>query len=456
MNTARPTLSTTSTDEYPYSAPDFGGDAAHPSEIKTGHGAVKSTGVRVSNGNDDGLLRSVVDGYKAPSTPSDLPPHIPTPPELVNRQLGHSKQTSDNVKDSNNTSSSKSKSQLSIPPPSDIAAHQKKGEVDMGYIEKVGSTAMQSEQEKSNTDLGIGGVNKSRTSDSANVDTPQPNSNAAASRTSTTDQSATNINDASQRGSSGKPQKGEPGYEEPHEEERGAARGEGVPPSSHSNLAQDKEQDAADENGEGGEGQKGQNDEMYPEQRHAGKLEGVGPEYGAANRVTLSDRLQGVKEKVKGTILRKPEVKERGQERMTGELKKKEKEEADKASPFGNAPDDKSEEKGGDDAGNEADNDDNNAPQGNTDSSTTPSTEQKKDASRSRVGDESSNTLNDPQDRKDANEQQDAEAGLSEVPHAHPTEKGKVEQAANVDPEGSTNNEVEQKAHDNATTGQVN
>ena len=83
---------------------------------------------------------------------------------------------------------------------------------------------------------------------------------------------------------------------------------------------------------------------------------------------------------------------------------------ADKASPFGNAQGDKPEEKGGDGAGNVTDDDDD-APQQDNDSSATPSTEQKQDASRKRTGDESSNTLNDPQDRKDANEQQDAEAG---------------------------------------------
>lgn len=252
----------------------------------------------------------------------------------------------------------------------------------MGYIEKAGSTAMQSEQEKSksNSRLGFGGLNKSRTSNSANtgsgkdVDAPQPNSNAA-SRDSTNDQktatpSTISTKQSSQRGSSGKPQKGEAGYEEPHEEEHGAARGEGVPPSSQSSQSkpmQNNEQGASEtqngdnenqeqEGNDDQEGQKGPNDDIYPEQRHAGKVDGVGPEYGAANRVvrlsvlrylnsayiydsslsfvcqTVSDRLQGVKEQIKGTILRKPDVKQRGKERMTGELKKKEKE--DVRSPF--------------------------------------------------------------------------------------------------------------------------
>lgn len=42
----------------------------------------------------------------------------------------------------------------------------------------------------------------------------------------------------------------------------------------------------------------------------------------------MGDRIKGFKEQIKGTILRKPELKETGKERMTGELKKKEKEKA--------------------------------------------------------------------------------------------------------------------------------
>ena len=41
----------------------------------------------------------------------------------------------------------------------------------------------------------------------------------------------------------------------------------------------------------------------------------------------LSERIQGVKEQVKGVITRDPELKHRGKERMTGELKRKQKEE---------------------------------------------------------------------------------------------------------------------------------
>jgi len=291
----------------------------------------------------------------------------------------------------------------------------KKGEIDLGFIEKVGSTAMQSEQEKpkSNSRLGFG-LNKARSTDSASIDKKDT--------TSTNEQpGADSKQDMTQpeRHTSSTPHKGEAGYEEPHEEEEGAV------PSS--NLAQNDE----------GQGEDATDDQaghfQYPEQRHAGKVDGVGPEFGAANRVTVSDRLQGWKDQIKGTVTRKPDVKQRGLERRTGELKEKEKEEADKSDPFANAPDDKTDDK----------------------------PDEAKDSTESeRDRDESSNNtpLNDPKDTNDTNEQQDAEAGLSEVPHSHPTEKGKVEQAANVDPEGSSprDSKVEEKAHENATSGQVN
>ena len=41
----------------------------------------------------------------------------------------------------------------------------------------------------------------------------------------------------------------------------------------------------------------------------------------------LYERMKGVKEQIKGTIKRDPELKQRGHDRMTGELKRKEKEE---------------------------------------------------------------------------------------------------------------------------------
>lgn len=41
----------------------------------------------------------------------------------------------------------------------------------------------------------------------------------------------------------------------------------------------------------------------------------------------MTDRITGLKERVKGTVKRDPDLKEQGKERMTGELKRKEREE---------------------------------------------------------------------------------------------------------------------------------
>ena len=48
----------------------------------------------------------------------------------------------------------------------------------------------------------------------------------------------------------------------------------------------------------------------------------------------MGDRFQGIKEQIKGTVKRDPELKQRGKERMTGELKKKEKEEVCASTAF--------------------------------------------------------------------------------------------------------------------------
>lgn len=41
----------------------------------------------------------------------------------------------------------------------------------------------------------------------------------------------------------------------------------------------------------------------------------------------MTDRMTGLKERMKGTVKRDPELKQHGKERMTGELKRKEREE---------------------------------------------------------------------------------------------------------------------------------
>ena len=69
------------------------------------------------------------------------------------------------------------------------------------------------------------------------------------------------------------------GRVEPAEEESGAARGRGEGGRSHDELRGDEM--------EGGEDPEG---EAYPKQLHAGKLDGVGPEYAAMHRVVCKLR----------------------------------------------------------------------------------------------------------------------------------------------------------------------
>ncbi|CDO70104.1 hypothetical protein BN946_scf184806.g31 [Trametes cinnabarina] len=87
-------------------------------------------------------------------------------------------------------------------------------------------------------------------------------------------------------------------------------------------------------------------DDGYPEQKHAGAV-GYGPEYNKG--ATTGDKIEGLKEEVKGKILRKPDVVEHGRELRTGELKKKQQE--NDSNPFDNAKDDKSEQSAGGNAG---------------------------------------------------------------------------------------------------------
>ncbi|KAH9950791.1 hypothetical protein B0H21DRAFT_776470 [Amylocystis lapponica] len=78
-----------------------------------------------------------------------------------------------------------------------------------------------------------------------------------------------------------------------------------------------------------------QSEEDYPEQRHAGAV-GYGPDY--AKGAGAGDKFAGIFEEAKGKVLRKPEVVEHGRERRTGELKEKEKAQADQSEdPFAKA-----------------------------------------------------------------------------------------------------------------------
>ncbi|THG99414.1 hypothetical protein EW145_g7273, partial [Phellinidium pouzarii] len=130
----------------------------------------------------------------------------------------------------------------------------------------------------------------------------------------------------------------------------------------------------------------------YPEQLHAGRLSGVGPEYGKQNHVGISERMKGVKEEIEGTVTRNSDLKQLGKERRTGELKKKQKEEDVRPSgqPTGAGDDlakSQSADQGGEHFGQKTTTDD--------------------------------------------------EAGTNAAPQVHPTEKGREEQAASVRPEGS-------------------
>ncbi|KAH8923827.1 hypothetical protein BT69DRAFT_1319275 [Atractiella rhizophila] len=78
--------------------------------------------------------------------------------------------------------------------------------------------------------------------------------------------------------------------------------------------------------------------EDYPPQLHAGKLEGVGPEY--HNEHKFSSKMTGVKEQMKGHITRNHDLVNQGKERYSGELAQKEREHEQNENPFGNAGDD--------------------------------------------------------------------------------------------------------------------
>lgn len=81
----------------------------------------------------------------------------------------------------------------------------------------------------------------------------------------------------------------------------------------------------------------------YPPQLHAGAV-GLGPEYGVQQQATAYDKLEGLKEEIKGKVTRNPDKVQHGKEMRTGELKRKQHEQDD-ADPFGTAGDDPTKEK---------------------------------------------------------------------------------------------------------------
>ncbi|KAG6376799.1 hypothetical protein JVT61DRAFT_1824 [Boletus reticuloceps] len=72
-------------------------------------------------------------------------------------------------------------------------------------------------------------------------------------------------------------------------------------------------------------------DPSLPPQQHSGAV-GLGPNYPLGP--SKSDEIKGVVEVIKGKVLGKPELVEKGRKRRTGELMHKEREQDDTANPF--------------------------------------------------------------------------------------------------------------------------
>ncbi|KAJ3712111.1 hypothetical protein DFJ43DRAFT_80220 [Lentinula guzmanii] len=108
--------------------------------------------------------------------------------------------------------------------------------------------------------------------------------------------------------------------------------------SSASNISQSNNNESAPSTGED-----------YPEQRHAGAV-GYGPNY--RQGATLSDKISGLKEELKGKVTKNPELVEHGKEKKTGDLKRKELEEdMNNMDPFHSAADDDNKDEENDNSG---------------------------------------------------------------------------------------------------------
>ncbi|KAF9028901.1 hypothetical protein BDZ89DRAFT_951019 [Hymenopellis radicata] len=79
----------------------------------------------------------------------------------------------------------------------------------------------------------------------------------------------------------------------------------------------------SDQSSDSGRAQVGGSSSEYPEQRHAGAI-GYGPNYHAGP--TMTDKIVGMKEVVKGKVTKNPDLIQHGQERKTGVLQQKERE----------------------------------------------------------------------------------------------------------------------------------
>ncbi|KAI5119226.1 hypothetical protein M0805_002152 [Coniferiporia weirii] len=182
----------------------------------------------------------------------------------------------------------------------------------------------------------------------------------------------------------------------------------------------------------------------YPEQLHAGRLTGVGPEYGKQSKPTISERVQGAKETIKGTLKRDKDLKHTGKERMTGELKRKEHDEE-------NNPTQGEEDKSGDeDKGDKDERKEGKDVKGE-------SGKGDKDKGETKADDESKKMDTDQQggEHFGTKTMTDDEAGTTGAPQTHATEKGREEQAASVRPEGAQTTQRERDARSNAAEAGV-
>jgi len=93
-------------------------------------------------------------------------------------------------------------------------------------------------------------------------------------------------------------------------------------PDEHTLDLKSRPNDAANDHQAADEGHP---DQEYPPQLHAGKV-GLGPHYGEQNRVTIGEQITGLRETIKGKLKHDQQLEEKGHERVTGELKRKERE----------------------------------------------------------------------------------------------------------------------------------
>jgi len=110
-------------------------------------------------------------------------------------------------------------------------------------------------------------------------------------------------------------------------------------PDQNQEGQQNPPQDGQENQQGGGDNTEQLDKDGYPPQRHAGKV-GLGPEFGVQKgekKDGIGAKITGFKEQMKGKILRKPELVEKGHERVTGEFQQKEKEKEEKDDPFANA-----------------------------------------------------------------------------------------------------------------------